>query len=311
MKKILMLIITVFILASCGNTENNKVNKVEPETKTSIQKIKVVSSIVPLASIASYVGWDYVESKSLVPVWVSPHWFDLKPSQMIDIKNSDLIVTVGLDQIDSFFNKTIAWKNVIKATDWVKLITWFVDDDEDEWKEENKAEAWIDPHLWNSSKNAINLAEKIKDKLSEISPENKAYFEKNVENFKSELELAKKDFAKNTLNKKEKDFIIFHNAYSYLFQDLNINTNKEHVFRENVLASTDSSSVKELIDTIKEKQIKIAFKEPQLDASNLKKIAWENNIEIYVLDPIWEDIYKNGYINNYKNNLKSLEKTYE
>jgi len=56
MKKILMLIITVFILASCGNTENNKVNKVEPETKTSIQKIKVVSSIVPLASIASYVG---------------------------------------------------------------------------------------------------------------------------------------------------------------------------------------------------------------------------------------------------------------
>jgi len=56
MKKILMLIITVFILVSCGNTENNKVNNLEPETKVSTQKIKVVSSIVPLASIASYIG---------------------------------------------------------------------------------------------------------------------------------------------------------------------------------------------------------------------------------------------------------------
>jgi len=56
MKKILMLIITVFILVSCSSTENNKINNVEPEAKTSTQKIKVVSSIVPLASIASYVG---------------------------------------------------------------------------------------------------------------------------------------------------------------------------------------------------------------------------------------------------------------
>jgi len=66
-----------------------------------------------------------------------------------------------------------------------------------------------------------------------------------------------------------------------------------------------------LIEEIKSENIKIAFKEPQLDASSLKQLWNDYSIDIFVLNPLWIDESKTGYIENYRNNLKSLENIYE
>ena len=78
-----------------------------------------------------------------------------------------------------------------------------------------------------------------------------------------------------------------------------------------MLSDPNSNDMKELIDEIKHEWIKIAYKEPQLDSSNLTNVSKEYNLEILVLDPLWTDISINWYINNYKKNLKNLEKIYE
>lgn len=315
MKKITILFIAFFMLFSCTKQDNQIINKEEVNSK-----IKIQTSIIPLASLTNYIGGDFVEINSLVPAWVSPHGYDLKPAQMIDIEKSDLIIYLNLDHIDAFLNKAISNKDKLVVSEWIELIKWVEHSHEEKWhedeyhdEEENHTEEThsVDPHIWNGAKNAIIIAEKITTKLSELSPDNKSYFENNLASLKDELEKVKNDFLIKTNGKNQSEFIIFHDAYNYLFDDLWIDSSKRVIFQKSVLDNPNSNEMKELIDEIKLHWVKVAYKEPQLSDSNLQKLSNEYNLEILVLNPIGSDISKNGYIENYKNNLSALEKIYE
>lgn len=391
MKKIIIVLSLLFLLSSCNNSEEAKnVSKNKQEQK--IEKLQIITSIIPLASIANYIGWEYVEANALVPSWVSPHSFDLKANQMVDIEKSDLIVYLDLEHVDWFINKAIEKKNnVIAVKKGINLIESSEQHNDEHFEEEHSEEhenesfahiceenGWIfieefnecewlseetcneaggefnecasacrnnpeaeictmqcvlvcsahkennheehkneeeshslDPHIWGNTENAYIIGKTIVDAFVKIRPDKKEYFEENLESFKNELDVIKRDFEEKRKSKKQIDFIVFHDAYNYLFQELNIDQTKKHIFRSNMLNDPNSNEMKQLIDEIKNKWIKIAFKEPQLDASSLKKMAEEYGLEIYVLNPLGENVSKNGYIKNYKNNLESLEKIYE
>lgn len=312
MKKIIVFIIVSLFLFSCADSKKDDVVK---GAWKDIRKIQVETSIIPLASLVNYIGWDFVEVNSLVPAWVSPHGFDLKPEQMVQIDKADLIVYLNLEHIDGFLNKAIEKKDKLVVSKWIKLIEWAPHEHEEEWEnheQENEEEAHaVDPHIWTSSVNALIIAEKIKNKLIELSPENKVYFDNNYTTLKGQLKLAKTDFLAATKWKKAKEFIVFHDAYNYLFTELGIDSKSKIVFQKSVLSDPNSSEMKELIDEIKLHSIKTAFSEPQFSDSNLQKLAKDNGLKIDILNPIGTDPTSKGYINNYKDNLLKLQSVYE
>ncbi|MDD3793533.1 MAG: metal ABC transporter substrate-binding protein [Candidatus Gracilibacteria bacterium] len=331
MKKLIIIVATlafiITIIGVAGYIKFNVLNDdVYVETNSgSVVKyndiIQIETSIVPLASITNYIGGDFVEAISIVPTGVSPHGYDLKPEQMVDINKSDLVIYLNLDHIDGFLNKALEKKETLIVSEGIELVEGIEhshegeENHEEEGHEEDEHhedEAHsVDPHIWNGTKNAIIIAEKITKKLSEISPENKEYFENNLNNLKIELETVKNDFLTKINGKEQSEFIIFHDAYNYLFLDLGIDSSKKVVFQKTVLSDPNSAEMKELIDEIKLHGVKVAYKEPQLNDSNLQKLSNDYNLEVLVLDPLVSDSSKNGYIENFKNNLKSLEKIYE
>jgi ABC-type Zn uptake system ZnuABC Zn-binding protein ZnuA len=311
MKKFFTLLSIVFLLSSCGNTQKYET------------KININTSIIPLASITNYIWWDFVNVNALVPAGVSPHTFDLKPNQIIDLEKSDLIVYLDIEHIDWFLNKAIEGKNnvlaVKKDIEFLEVAKHDHDEDEEkhdenehqEEKHDDHEEHSTDPHIWGNSENAYIIANHILKELVKLSPENSDYFNTNFASFKKELDLAKTKFKENTKNKKENNFIVFHDAYNYLFKEMGIDESRKHIFRKNLLNDPNSSEMKNLIDQVKEEWIKVAFKEPQLNSNNLKKFSSDYKINVFILDPLGTDTSKEWYIKNYKNNLKSLEKTYE
>ncbi len=308
MKKIIILLLSVFLFFSCA--WNNSVN--EKGVKIENDKIKISASIVPIASIVNYIWWDFVDVQSIVPAWVSPHNFDLKSNQVVDIENSNLIIWIWLEHIDWFLQNIIWNKDNLILSSWIDLINWIDDDEqhnEEELQKENQYQK--DPHIWLGIKNTKFIASKIKDKLVSLKPEKKDIFVKNYNNFVLELDKLIQWFQNDIALKKQKEFIVFHDAYNYLFNDLNIDNEKKLVFKPSVLSDLSSNDMKKLQDKIKLLNIKTVFKEPQFNDSNLQKFAEEFDLKILILDPIWQDISKDWYINNLKINLNNLKSIYE
>lgn len=338
MKKLFIVFISLFLLFSCNNTaeKTNTSEKAEVvKNEVNKEELKIISPIIPISSIINYIWWDYVSVENIVWAGVSPHTFSLSIAQMTKIEKSDLVINLWLEHIDWFLDKAIAWKDILKLSEWINMIDLSEEDEhdheednheddehkdehndhdeEEHHEEEGHDEHWEekDPHVWNSFDNSKILAEKISKKLTELKPEYKDAFEENLLSFNKELDDLKNNFEEKVKWKKETKFIIFHNAYNYLFRDLGIDEENKLVFRKNVLSEPNSAEMKDLIDEIKKHNIKVAFVEPQYISSVLSKIAKEHNIQIFTLDPLWKEIKSIWHIDNFKNNLDSLYNIYE
>jgi PBP1b-binding outer membrane lipoprotein LpoB len=55
MKKVFLFLILIFSLVSCNNEESIK-KEVSNKSDQKIEKIKITTSIIPLASISNYIG---------------------------------------------------------------------------------------------------------------------------------------------------------------------------------------------------------------------------------------------------------------
>lgn len=310
MKKLLITLLATLLITSCGtHTENPKKNNISEN-----ENIKITTSIIPLASLTNNIWWDFIETNNIVWAWKSPHNFDLKSSDLVNLEKSKWIIMIGLEHIDGFLDKNLEGKNTLKVSNWIKLLEMWEDEhdhenEEEHHKEEHEHES--DPHIWNWAENIKIIAKKISDFLSKISPENSKIFEKNYNNFILKIENLVENFSKNTKWKEQQYFIVFHNAYNYLFKDLWIEENKKLVFRTSVLNDPNSNDMKKFIDEIQEHNVKIAFTEPQFSSTNFEKLAKEYGIKIYTLDPLWQDTSKNWYLKNLENNLSNLEKIFK
>lgn len=350
MKKLLfsIFVLSIAFLASCSKDTNTETTSVNEE-----KSIKIVASVPPIASIANYIGWEYVSVSSLIEPGFSPHTFDLKPSQIIAMEKADFIIATGLG-IDSFIEKNIQEEKHILLKESVQLIKWeehnhdhgeheaHTDEHHDEhwheaehhdehWHEDEhhdghhdeheaehsntvhneNEEVFFDPHLWLSLENGEKIAEKITHTFSLKNPENKIYFEKNLENFKKKSEEIKNNFSKKTENKQLNNFVIFHEAYGYLFQEMNIDETKVIVLQETAGRETSVSEMKHIVDEINEHKVKVLYKEPQLDTKLIDTLVEKHSLQLSELDPLGKSIEKNGYFNTMESNLNNLLISYE
>lgn len=318
MKKIISFISALVLLASCGTS-------VEKKEENDSEKIKVVSSIAPISSIANYVWGENVEVTNLVTIGVSPHAFDLSTSDIVKIEKSDLVVTIGYDHIDGFMDKALDGKNILAFSNYIEPLHIEEKEDEHHEDEHNEDEHHEDEHhedehhhdhdedyhIWMSIDNASQMADLIAVELTKINPELEWEFKKNAWNFKAELEVIKNDFAKEIEGKSsDKAFIVFHDAYNNLFESLDIKLNKV-VLRENIMQSADAKTIKEIKDMVSSKKVVALFKEPQMKWWEIDSLASEADINVWVLDPIWQGYDKNSYVENLKKNLESINLLYE
>ena len=82
-------------------------------------EIKVVATIKPIHSLASYLMDGVGKPDLIVDGYASPHGFALKPSHAKMIQNADIIFWVGED-IESFLEKPL--KTIAKKAEKIELM---------------------------------------------------------------------------------------------------------------------------------------------------------------------------------------------
>lgn len=268
-------------------------------------KTTVGTTIFPLYDIAQNIAGDKLEVINLLPAGASPHTFELTPSDIKDLQNTRVVFAIGqgLDAWTENITDSVNNVEIYTVENGITLKP-FGSEQAHEPEEDHHEHGDYDPHYWLSTVNAKTIAKNIGDKLVEIDPDNKNFYQQNLSDYHRELDQVKNDAAEilNGLNSKE--LIVFHESWNYFAEEFNLEI--VGTFTPTPGQEPTVQYLKELQDTALEHNAKAVFSEPQLSAESIEPFVKDLGLKLYVLDPIGGVPGRDSYINTLLYNARTV-----
>ena len=290
-------------------------------------EIKVVASIKPIHSLASYLMDGVTKPKLIVDGYSSPHGFALKPSHAKMLQEADIIFWVGED-VENFMEKPL--DSIAKKADKIELLEikglnklkfrerniFAEHDDHDDHghKEdghddhdghEGHHHGEFDPHIWLDPINAKVILFQMSKHLIENDSKNETIYRANLSKAYKEIDKLTND-VKSELNKSVAS-IVFHDAYQYFEKRFNVNILGAFTVNTDVMPGAEQLS--EIREIIEHNKVACVFSEPQFNPNIIKAVAKDMNIKTGVVDPLGATLNpgKDLYFDLIKNMSKSFK----
>ena len=281
-----ILLISVFIFTGCENKEKNNNN------------LKIVTSFYPINIMALNIteGAKNIELSNMAEQNVGClHNYTLNTSDLKKVEKANVFIKNGLE-IENFMDKLLNSFSSLKVIDSSEGIENIIRDEDEE-----------NGHIWVSIDNNINQVKNIKDKLKELNSENSELYEKNAIQYIEKLEKLKQkynDELGESLNGKK--VVCLNEAFAYLINDLELDAIEVHTDHEESTLSAES--VKNIIEKMKNDDIKIIIIDKNDNEKNAQNLSNETGAKIYKLDScLTGDMDKDAYINSMEENLRILK----
>ena len=288
--------------------------------------IKVVASIKPIHSLASYLMDGVGKPDLIVDGYNSPHGFALKPSHAKMLQNADLIFWVGED-LETFLEKPL--KSIAKKAEKIELMEikglnklgfrernifeghddhghGHKKDKHDDHKDHGHKEDKHDDHKEHGHKEAKHddhhghghgehdphiwldpmNAKVILSEMAEHLIEND---QKNASKYKSNLKKAHKDLDKLTKKIKSelnKDFKSIVFHDAYQYFEKRFGVNILGAFTVNTDVLPGAEQLSEIREIIEHEKVSCVFSEPQFNPDIINAVAKDTNIKTGVIDPL-------------------------
>jgi zinc transport system substrate-binding protein len=259
-------------------------------------KLQAISSFYPLYEFAQQVGQDKVNVQLLVPEGVEPHDWEPTIQDVQLLQKSDMIIVNGF----GFEN----WVENLEEMNYQGIV---VDTSDGIIRNENNENPILlseDPHIWLNPILAKTQVQTIADAFSKSDPLNQKFYQKNAQSYMIELDKLDSKI-KNDLSNCNRDFITFHDSFSYFAYEYDLN-------QHTIISSNDPHSeptaktLEKIINTARELELKIIFTEDTTDPRISKVVANEIGGKILVLSPL--EISGDGnYILKMTENLNHLK----
>lgn len=308
----IILIIIMSVLVMMFGNSNSQGEKNE-------KKI-IVATLFPEYDFAKQIVKEKMDVKLLVKSGVETHNYEPTAKDMIMIlDNSDAFLYTG-EELEPWTSNIIknleeTSKKAINTSENVELIK--IEEFEEKHinkeiaydKKEHEDEEIYDEHIWLSMDNALKMIDTILKEIITIDPTNKAYYEKNAKEYKTEIVKLKEDYSKLIANSNRKEIAVGGEfAYAYLVEELGLNFVSVY---DNCGEGEDPSlaRIKSVIDYINNNNIPVIYYEELSEGTVAKMISEETDAESLVLYSVHNaDIEKDTYVSLMKENYKNLEK---
>lgn len=269
------------------------------------QKLNVLVSINPIYSLVKNVTHDLDNVDLLVNPNISPHHYQLKPSDVRKLKKADLIFIVDKNFenfLHNYLSKDDLKHKVVQLSHSpgifslparnIKVLNTQHEDTHSHCShhhEHNHAHGHdhhhdhaIDLHLWTDTRNVGKMLNQIESSLSRINPEHSHLYKKNTslaqkKIYKLDDEI--RDILDDQVQKSH--FIVFHDAYQYFEKRYNLQ-NAGSVAGSNFIYGP--KTLQELRNNIYKNNVKCIFAEPQFSSEMMKRIARNTSTNIGYLD---------------------------
>ena len=273
MKK-LIYILTLFILSACGNT-----------TQKSEKSILTVT-LEPLRYFTEAIAGDNYEIVSMVPKGSSPESYDPTPQQLVNLSKSQAYFRIGYIGFEQTWMKKLEANcpdmKVYDTSKGIDLIR-----DKGHWHGDHFHEGGVEPHVWNSTQNALIIADNIYQALCELDSTHQEDYQKRLDVLKQTIRQTDAN-VRTLVENADSTFLIYHPALSYFARDYGL----KQVSIEEGGKEPSPAQLKALIETCRNENVHTIFVQQEFDQRNAQLIANELGVNIVSINPLSYDWVK-------------------
>ncbi len=283
--------------------------------------VKVVTSIKPIHSLASYLMDGFGKPDLIVDGYASPHGFSMKPSHAKMLQNADIIFWVG-EGMENFLEKPL--NSIAKKAEKIELMEikglnvlkfrernifdehdhdhghddhgkkeddhddhghddhGKKEDDHDDHGHEGHGHGEFDAHIWLDPINAKAILNEMVVHLIENDPKNEAKYKDNLDKALKEIDKLTIEVMTDLSNSVSS--IVFHDAYQYFEKRFNVKILGAFTVNADVMPGAEQ--LVEIREIIEHDKVACVFSEPQFNPDIINAVAKDMKIKTGILDPL-------------------------
>jgi len=247
-------------------------------TSAEAKKLKVITSLTDLASLTQEVGGDKVEVESLAKGYQDPHFVEPKPSFLLKLRNADLLISVGLDLEIGWLPPLITQsgngkiqvggQGYLDASQFAEIL-------EIPQGKVTRAEGDVhplgNPHYWLDPDNGRRIAKGIAAKLSQMDPEDTAFFQQREKDFEKRLAEAELKWTAQMAPYRGRKIVTYHRSWPNFAKHFGLDV-EGYIEPRPGIPPTPSHTI-DLVNLMKRENIKIELIEPYFDLKTPNSVA--------------------------------------
>ena len=272
--KRLIPILTLFICFACGNTAQKS------------EKAILTVTIEPLRYFTEAIAGENYQVVSMVPKGSSPESYDPTPQQLVNLSKSQAYFRIGYIGFEQAWMKKLEANcpnmKVYNTSKGIDLIR-----DKGHWHGDHFHEGGVEPHVWNSTQNALIIADNIYQALCELDSTHQEDYQKRLDVLKQTIRQTDAN-VRTLLENADSTFLIYHPALSYFARDYGL----KQVSIEEGGKEPSPAQLKALIETCRNENVHTIFVQQEFDQKNAQLIANELGINIVSINPLSYDWVK-------------------
>ena len=278
-----MLVSTLLILALCGCQKSSP-----PQSKESVRKISVVTTLFPLYDFARNICGDKAEVTLLLPPGVEAHSFEPKPADLITISKADVFIYTNsaMEPWATKLLKGVAQPSltIVDASEGATMLTAGKPSHEEKGhaSEEHDHAGGVDPHLWLDFKNAAIMVDNLTAAISAKDCANADFYKSNATAYKAELQKLDTEFSNGLSRCGKRTFLHGgHYAFGYLANRYGLTYRSAQAVNPD--AEPTPSTIAELLQLVKANELKYVYAEELVSPRIADMIAKETGVKILML----------------------------
>src|SRR6266481_2890481 len=254
------------------------------------KKLKVITTLTDLSSLAQEVGGDKVDVEALARGYQDPHFVEPKPSFLLKLRNADMLVLVGLELEIGWLPPLITQsgngkiqpggQGYFDASQFAQIL-------EIPQGSVTRAEGDVhpmgNPHYWLDPDNGRRIAKGIANKLSAMDPQDQAYFEQREQDFEKRLAEADKKWVAQMAPYRGRKVVTYHRSWPNFAKHFGLDV-EGYVEPRPGIPPTPSHTI-ELVNLMKRENVKLQLIEPYFDLKTPNSIAGMTNGKVLVMMP--------------------------
>lgn len=243
-------------------------------------------TLEPLRYFTEAIAGDNFRVVSMVPKGSSPETYDPTPQQLVSLDKSTAYLRIGYIGFEqAWMDKLMANSPHLKVYDTSKGIEPIREAGHDHG--DHRHEGGIEPHIWNSARNATVITDNICAALCELDADHAPYYKVRRDSMQQVIAQTDTE-VRRLLQHADSTFLIYHPALSYFARDYGL----RQISIEEGGKEPSPAHLKELIETCRRNGARTIFVQQEFDMRNARLIADELGVSVTPINPLsyeWQE----------------------